>query len=85
MGSPEKIKKVKAKLAKRRKFCPHCKNELSLTIFYQHRKLHYDPSTGSWNSKHSPGELIFNYAVPVEILSWAVGQTKIKYRDMGDG
>lgn len=32
-------------------FCGHCKEEVSKTLFFQHRKLYYDKRNGEWKTK----------------------------------
>lgn len=32
-------------------FCGHCNEEVSKTLFFQHRKLYYDKRNGEWKTE----------------------------------
>lgn len=51
---------IRKKRSYSRRYCPHCDEEISKSAFYSHRKLYYNPETGSWNSKTNCREEVFN-------------------------
>ncbi len=51
MVSPrsKRLARLRDKIEKKRKFCPHCKSELAQSVFYRHKSKYFDKATGTWN------------------------------------
>ena len=52
-SSAGRPRKKRAKQNKRYYYCEHCKEDISKTLYFQHRKLFYDPKLNLWQSGSS--------------------------------
>jgi len=47
-----------SKKSRKSYFCGHCKEEVSKTLFFQHRKLYYDKRSREWKTERvTPNDL----------------------------